>query len=105
MGRSRWGWCQNALIRVDSKTKEFSYRPEYYAVRHFAQFIKPDAVQLAYSPWHDSTEALCYRNPDGEIVVVATNWANGEKRVSFAVEGKTYAVNLKPHSFNTVTIR
>ena len=105
MGRSRWGWCQNALIRVDSKTKEFSYRPEYFAVRHFAQFIKPGATQLAYSPWRDSTEALCYRNPDGGIVVVATNWANGEKRVSFAVAGKTYAVNLKPHSFNTVTIR
>ena len=105
MGRSRWGWCQNALIRVDSKTKEFSYRPEYFAVRHFAQFIKPGAVQLAYSPWRDSTEALCYRNPDGEIVVVATNWANGEKRVSFSIAGKTYAANLKPHSFNTVTIK
>jgi glucosylceramidase len=105
MGRSRWGWNQNALIRVDSKTKEFSYRPEYYAVRHFAQFIKPGAVQLAYSPWRDSTEALCYRNPDGGIVVVATNWANGEKRVSFSVAGKTYAVNLKPHSFNTFTIK
>ena len=48
---------------------------------------------------------LCYRNPDGGIVVVATNWANDEKRVSFSIDGKTYAANLKPHSFNTVTVK
>ena len=103
-GRSPWGWKQNALIRVASVNRSYSYRPEYYAVRHFAQFIKPGAVQLAYSPWRDSTEALCYRNPDGGIIVVATNWANEERRVSFRIAGKMYVAALRPHSFNTVTL-
>ncbi len=95
---------QIALIRVDSRTKEFSYRPEYLAVRHFSEFVKPGAVQLAYSPWRDSTEALCYRNPDGGIIVVATNWANEERRVSFRIAGKMYVAALRPHSFNTVVL-
>ena len=62
-------------------------------------------MQLAYSPWRDSTEALCYRNPDGEIVVVATNWANGEKRVGFRIAGAQHVATLRPHSFNTVVFQ
>lgn len=55
-------------------------------------------------PWRDSTEALCYRNPDGGIIVVATNWANEERRVSFRIAGKMYVAALRPHSFNTVVL-
>ena len=103
-GRSPWGWKQNALIRVRSANRTYSCRPEYYAVKHFSHFIKPGAVQLAYSPWKDKVKALCYRNPDGGIVVVMTNWADVERRVSFKVAGKFYSLALKPHSFNTVTL-
>ena len=103
-GRSSWGWNQNALVRVDSKTKEFSYRPEYYAVRHFSQFVKPGAKQLAYSPWRDKTEAIAYRNPDGSIVVVVTSWADEAKAVSFRIADKEYVIELKPHSFNTAVL-
>ena len=103
-GRSPWGWKQNALIRVRSANRTFSHRPEYYAVWHFSHFIKPGAVQLAYVPWKDSTEALCYRNPDGSIVVTATNFGQNTINVSFTVAGETYCLALKPHSFNTVTL-
>ena len=103
-GRSPWGWKQNALIRVRSANRTYSYRPEYYAVKHFSHFVKPGAIQLAYTPWTDKVKALCYRNPDGGIVVVMTNWADAERRVSFKVAGKAHEVVLKPHSFNTVTL-
>ena len=103
-GRSPWGWKQNALIRVRSANRTYSYRPEYYAVKHFSHFVKPGAIQLAYTPWTDKVKALCYRNPDGGIVVVMTNWADAERRVSFKVAGKSYSLALKPHSFNTVTL-
>ena len=103
-GRSPWGWKQNALIRVASVNRSFSYRPEYYAVKHFSHFVKPGAVQLAYTPWTDKVKALCYRNPDGGIVVVMTNWSDGERRVSFKIAGESYSLALKPHSFNTVTL-
>lgn len=38
-GESPWGWKQNALIRVDSRTREFTYTPEYYAAKHYSHFI------------------------------------------------------------------
>ena len=104
-GCSPWGWRQNALVRVDSRTSKASFRPEYYAVKHFAHFIQPGAVQLASSPWRDKTEAVCYRNPDGSIVVVAANWADAPRRVAFTIGSKTYTLELKPHSFNTVVER
>ncbi len=103
-GRSPWGWKQNALIRVRSSNRTFSFRPEYYAVKHFSHFVKPGAIQLAYTPWTDKVKALCYRNPDGGIVVVMTNWADAERRVSFTVADQFYSLALKPHSFNTVTL-
>ena len=103
-------WSPPAWMKINkdycvvSKTNEFSYRPEYYAVKHFSHFVKPGAIQLAYTPWTDKVKALCYRNPDGGIVVVMTNWADAERRVSFTVAGQFYSLALKPHSFNTVTL-
>ena len=58
-------------------------------------------MQLAYSPWKRETEAIAYRNPDGTKVVVLTNWAKDERKVSFVINGNTYALALKPRSFNT----
>ena len=75
-----------------------------FELKHFSHFVKPGAIQLAYTPWTDKVKALCYRNPDGGIVVVMTNWADAERRVSFTVAGKFYSLALKPHSFNTVTL-
>ena len=51
---------------------------------------------------HDHVEALCYRNPDGEIIVVATNFGQNTINVSFNIAGEEYAIALKPHSFNTL---
>ena len=103
-GRSPWGWKQNALIRVRSANRTFECRPEYYAVKHFAHFIKPGAVQLAYSPWKHETKAIAYRNPDGSVIVVLSNWSKDERKVSFKVAGKSYALALAAHSFNTFVL-
>ena len=48
-GRSTWGWNQNALIRVSTADHSFSYRPEYYAVKHFSHFVQPGSRVLAYA--------------------------------------------------------
>ena len=35
-GKSGWGWDQNALVRVDSKTKTYRYNGEWQTVRRSA---------------------------------------------------------------------
>ncbi len=62
-GESPWGWKQNALIHVDSKTRTATLTPEYYAVRHYSQFVTPGSRVIAYKP---STEG---RTP---VLVVET---------------------------------
>ncbi len=106
-GCSPWGWKQNALVRVDSKTKTFSLRPEYYAVKHFARYIAPGSVQLAYRPeaGHDGIEAIAYLNASGSVVVVAENLSGEDKQVAFSISGKKYSFVLKAHSINTVEAR
>lgn len=47
-GTSGWGWKQNALIRVDSKTGAATYTPEYYAVKHFSNKVVSGTKVLQY---------------------------------------------------------
>lgn len=37
---STWGWKQNSLIRIDSKTRTVNYTPEYFAIKHFSYYIR-----------------------------------------------------------------
>ncbi len=45
-GKSRWGWKQNSLITVDTKTRNFRYNPEYYLFKQLSHTVKPGAVKL-----------------------------------------------------------
>jgi glucosylceramidase len=44
---STWGWKQNSLLKIDSQTKQIIYNPEFYAMKHFAHFVRPGAVRIA----------------------------------------------------------
>jgi glucosylceramidase len=48
-GISTWGWRQNSLITVNEETKKVTYQPEFYLMKHFAQFIKKGARVLETS--------------------------------------------------------
>ncbi len=104
-GRSAWGWHQNALIQVDSKTGKVRYTPEYYAVRHYTQFIAPGAVQLGSFVARDATDGVCYRNPDGSFVVVAGNFDNRNPRtISVNLDGRYLNLTLAPNSWQTAVV-
>ncbi len=104
-GISPWGWCQNALIQVDSKTKQIRYTPEYYAVKHYAHFIQPGAYQIGAFEWNKEREGVTYRNPDGSVVIVIGNWSGAHSEVSVKV-GRGYVnMVLPPKSFTTAVIR
>ena len=106
MGTSRWKWNQNALINVDLKTKKIRYTPEYYAVRHYSQFIQPGAQRLGGFVAQDWTDGVIYRNPDGSIVVVAGNFhGQEERRITIHLPDNRYLnLVLPPKSFNTVVL-
>lgn len=105
-GTSAWGWNQNALVRVDSKTSEATYTPEYYAVKHFSNVIGEGTRILSYrEKGEDGLPIMVCKNVDGKFVVVAANFNDTEKQVTLQLGAKYLNVTLQGHSFNTFCIR
>lgn len=103
---STWGWNQNSLYTVDSKTGKLTRNPEWYVMRHFSKYVKPGAVRLGTSGRFNSM-GIAFRNPDGSIAVVVQNAL--ERPLDFSFEDPddaSHAVNatLAPRSFNTFVI-
>lgn len=106
-GESPWGWKQNALIQIDSKTRKIRYTPEYYAVKHFTNLIVPGSRMVGYSPRSEGRNvmAIAYLAPDGARVIVAGNFEDEEYPVTVKVGDKYLNQSLEPHSFNSYVLR
>ncbi|MDH6343387.1 glucosylceramidase [Parabacteroides sp. PFB2-12] len=101
-GTSPWGWNQNALIQVDSKTRTFRYTAEYYAVKHFTHYISPGSQMVAYQPsGENKTPVVVYRTPADKYVVVAGNFSEATKEMTIRLGKRYLNMQLAPHSFNT----
>lgn len=103
---STWGWRQNSLFSIDSKTKTFTRNPEYYVMRHYAHYIQPGAKMLE-TTGHFNSMGRAFRNPDGQLVVVVQNALKRELHFEFADPehaDKGIKATLKPRSFNTFVI-
>jgi len=108
-GESTWGWKQNAMIQVDSKTRTKRYTAEYYAYKHFSHFIAPGSQMVAYAGRaYDNTPVVVFRTADG-YVVTAGNFTDTKASLSvkLSLNGKTKYLNIvsQPHSFNTYVVR
>ena len=101
-GVSGWGWKQNALIRVDSKTRTATYTPEYYAVKLYAEAIPAGSRILGYQGGRDcKTPVMIARNPQGKTVVMAGNFTDTPVSVEIALGHENLNVALAPHSLNS----
>ena len=103
-GQSTWGWTQNALIQVDSKTRQKRYTAEYYAYKHFCQFVASGTEMIAYAGReYSQTPVVVFRNGQ-QIVVTVGNFTGSDASLSVKVKGKYLNVAAAPHSFNTYVI-
>ena len=105
-GESRWGWKQNALIQVDSKTRKFRYTPEYFAVKHFTNLINPGSIMAAYTPPASDNNliAIAFITPEGKNIVVVGNFEDKTQKITVKTGSKYLNQSLSPHSFNTFVI-
>ncbi len=105
-GVSGWGWIQNSLIRVDSKTGEVTYTPEYYAAKHYCSFIdKGTTIMAHFNNKEAKTPVMIAKNSAGKYVVIAGNYNDVEKDLTVEIEGKFLNMTLKPHSFHTFKMK
>ena len=112
-GQSSWGWRQNALVQVDSQTRQMRYTAEYYAYMHFSHLITPGTEILAYSgrdtdrpASQDSvTPLVVFRRPTGEYVVVMGNFTAEAQQRTLRIGKRYLNIEAVPHSFNTYLFR
>jgi glucosylceramidase len=105
-GVSTWKWKQNALVTVNRRTGEVTFNGEYYAMRHFSQFVKPGAKRLLTTGvWGDK---IAFGNPDGSVVMVLGNSSPQAHSVILTVAGRsgdnTLKVSLQANSINTFVV-
>lgn len=107
-GISRWGWKQNALIQVDSKTNRYRYTPEYYAFKLFSHFVTPGTRMIGYNKVDlgerqrsKDIYVVLFQKTDGKYIVCAANYADSPRPFSVRVGLKYLNVTLPAHSLNT----
>ncbi len=101
-GESAWGWKQNALVKVKSADRTFEYTPEWYAYRHYSNFIQEGAEIVGHkASGEDKTPVLVALTPEGRHVVVAGNLSDTEKEISVKAGERYLNVNLAPHTFHS----
>lgn len=105
-GSSTWGWKQNALIRVNSKTGEVTYTPEYYAVKHFSKYLPAGSKVLNFNEkGEDKVQAIVFLTPDHKYQVIAGNFEDEPRNLTIQLKNKYLNVTLAAHSFNTFYVK
>lgn len=104
-GTSTWGWTQNALIQVDSKTKKMRYTAEYYAYKHFSHFIGKGTEMVGYAGREYNQTPVNIFRKGKTYIVTAGNFSDNESSASVMIEGKYLNIKTLPHSFNTYEIK
>jgi len=101
-GESTWGWKQNAMCTV-TDDGDLVFNPEFFVMKHLTHAVRPGAVRLhVQGEW--AAFSLAFRDPDGSVAIVCNNPLDAAHRLTLAVNGTTYAIELPPHSFHTLSI-
>ncbi len=102
-GTSTWGWNQNALVRVNSSTGAATYTPEYYAVKHFCNIIRPGSVILETNQ-SATGRLLAALLPDGKVAVVFANHSANAAERTVKIGDKYVTISAPALSFNSVIV-
>ncbi len=98
--KSTWGWKQNSLITINSKTEEVIYNPEYYLMYHFSHFIKKGA-RLTKIHGTMASNTLCFTNPEGSKILIILN--PYDNNIDMSINDSNY-VMLPAHSISTIVL-
>ena len=103
-GQSTWGWTQNALIQVDSKTRRMRRTAEYFVYKHFSHFVEPGTEMVAYAGRdHSQTPVVVFRKGQ-RYIVTAGNFTETDSQLTVKLKNKYLNISMTPHSVSTFVI-
>jgi glucosylceramidase len=95
------GTCRG-VVTIDSKTGAVTRTDDYYALGHASRFVRRGAWRVGSSAGRDGVDNVAFLNPDdGSLVLVVTNSAKDERRVSVADGTRSFAYTLPAKSLAT----
>jgi glucosylceramidase len=100
---SSWDWKQNSMLTVNRETKEIRYNPEFYVMKHFSHNVMPGAKRIK-TEGQQAGSFIAFKNPDGSVVCLVSNFSDEKKNVQINVSGKTVVETLNPHSIYTFVV-
>lgn len=103
-GMSGWGWPQNALVDIDTKKRTYRLTNDYWLMRHIAGAVRPGAKLVPVDSFFGFDDQLAFRNPDGSVVLIASNALGERQSVRYVVGQRLLTLKLAPDSINTITI-
>jgi glucosylceramidase len=110
---SSWGWRQNSLLTLDSRTDRIVYNPEFYSLKHLGHFVTPGAVRIGLAvpagirednPSQPGENAAAFRNPSGELVLVLRNPGNSALPIALHAGAWSAKVDLPARSMNSFVL-
>jgi glucosylceramidase len=101
-GISTWGWKQNSLVSVDTKSHTYKFNHEYYLMKHVSHFVLPGAKLLETTG--EFKDLLAFENPDKSVIMIIQNENSKERKVSVNINDICYEIVLQADSFNTIRI-
>jgi O-glycosyl hydrolase len=97
--------ASDAIVRLDSKTRQAVYLFEYYGYGHFMKFVQRGAVRIASTGGDKEFNHVAFRNPDGTIVLIVANTGSPAREFQVAWEINRLAARLEAKSMMTLTWR
>jgi glucosylceramidase len=97
-GKSQWGWKQNSMISINTKTGEVAWHPEFYLMKHLSAFVDPGDRYVETS----ANDCMVFTG-NGKTVIVLHN-AGEARDFRIRVDATDYLVPIPAASFNTLVI-
>lgn len=99
------GGCKDCrgVVTIDPATGKVTRNIEYYAFGHASRFVVPGARRIASEGGGEGLDHVAFRNPDGSVVLVASNSAATPRRFTVQAPGRRFAYELPAGS--VVTLR
>ncbi|MCE4552862.1 glycoside hydrolase family 30 beta sandwich domain-containing protein [Roseateles cellulosilyticus] len=103
-GMSGWEWPQNALVSVDTIKGTYRLTHDYWLMRHLSAHVRIGAHYLPTVTSLGYDNALAFRNPNGDAVLVMFNEMADPLPLVISLGKQQLALTLPADSFSTVLI-
>ena len=91
----------SAPVLADTAAGALMHQSSYWAVGHFARFIRPGAQRVLCAAASHEVEATAFINPDASAVVVATNRHDHALQLALLIDDTHWKVELPARSIAT----